>query len=150
MYLAIDIQLRAQPNLHHRPEPEFTFPKEYCKMVENYELTFIAAEQIENEESAEQSPKIESQMFEEQIRQLKNTNMPLITLPIIKVMTIYLYNVNQLVGSRRDVMQTVENISVRLVNFINKNYAKILKQFQNSSAYFVRKEIPDNETYCDY
>lgn len=66
-------------------------------------------------------------MFEEQIRQLKNSTLPLMTLPIIKVMTIYLYNVNEIVGSRRDVMQTIESISVRLVNFINKNYAKILK-----------------------
>jgi hypothetical protein len=76
--------------------------------------------------------------------------MPLITLPIIKVMTIYLYNVNEIVGSRRDVMQTIEAISVRLINFINKNYAKILKEFQNTSVYYVRKEIPDNEVYCDY
>jgi hypothetical protein len=41
-------------------------------------------------------------------------------------------------------MRTIEAVSERLVNFINKNYSKILNEYQNSSSYFIRKELPEN------
>lgn len=66
-------------------------------------------------------------MFSEQVKQLKNSTLPLITLPIIKVITIYLQNIKDFVAHRNDVMQTIEAISEKLVRFINKNYYKILK-----------------------
>ena len=60
------------------------------------------------------------------------------------MITIYLQNIKDFVAHRNDVLQTLEAISERLVKFINNNYYKILKEFQNGSNFYIRQEIPEN------
>ncbi len=47
-------------------------------------------------------------------------------------------------------MQTIIAISERLIKYTNKNYEKILNEFQTNSIYYIRKEIPENQVYCQY
>ena len=61
-----------------------------------------------------------------------------------KVLTIYLFNIKEFL--KADSMLTVETITEKLVNFINKNYEKVLEEFQDESKYYIRRTVPKHQS----
>ena len=61
---------------------------------------------------------------------MENKAIPLNTLPISKVMTIFLHNIQEILKRKADDMMTVETVLVKLVEFINEHYDRILQDFQ--------------------
>ena len=89
-------------------------------------------------------------LFIREVRELKKCSDNLMTLSMAKVLTIYLFNIKEFL--KADSMLTVETITEKLVNFINKNYEKVLEEFQDESKYYIRRTVPPKHQseYCCY
>ena len=83
-------------------------------------------------------------LFIREVRELKKCSDNLMTLSMAKVLTIYLFNIKEFL--KADSMLTVETITEKLVNFINKNYEKVLEEFQDESKYYIRRTVPKHQS----
>jgi hypothetical protein len=64
-----------------------------------------------------------------EIKEMRKSSSALITLPMIKILTIFLYNLRELV--KVDSFQTLQTLTINLIKFINNHYSEILETYQS-------------------